>query len=208
MNPGIVSLLLICIALILVATGWKEALFGGIPSKAIVIFIAMWLFSTATAFEWAGSVWNGSFFCTIIVVGYLLIRKLSGSNWLQSVTLGALLGSVHFMIDRMLNAEPILVYVNLDLDLALLMAIVTALMLRDAPSQAVSISIGLLLGEIFQAYWRHMDSIVQLGGSSFQDTWWIAMLSARLMTLVMQTVYLSYRSAVRIWMDRRREWRK
>ncbi len=208
MNSGYLSLILLCITLILLASGWKETFIRSISHKAILLFFVAWLLSSRLSVTIAQVqvqlvyMWITVICLVILYVTHGFIHKL------HLLSIGLLMGSLHFLIGQLLMMDPILIVGNPDWDTALLLAVAATMLQRSAPEQIAAISIGYLLGDLYQSslHQGHMNH--RLGGTHFQDQWWLTVFAARTLTVMVQSAYNGCRGVIRSWMDRKGGWRK
>lgn len=211
MNPGYLSLLLICITIVLLSSGWKEVFLSKASHKEILLFFVFWITGSQitvplTYFPFLQI--NGS---AVVICGlclYILIWKTSWMNKIHILLVGLLLASVHFLLLEFYTLDPIFVIFNVELDIAVILSIICLFLKRESNAQIASLSIGLLFGDIYYAYF-HQDSLSTLLGSSlFQDKWWLAIIIVRMLTVFMQAIIISYkRFALRYETFRKRGWK-
>ncbi|MBP1961988.1 YphA family membrane protein [Paenibacillus aceris] len=208
MNSGYLSLILLCITLILFASGWKELYVRSISHKGMLLFFALWL---------VGSSFSITIKQVHIQLVYILVFLISVGilyvtqgfiHKLHLLSIGLLLGSLHFLLQQLLEMDPILIVRNSDWDIAILLAFIAVVLQRSALEQIAAISIGYLLGDMYQAGIHPVGGYHHIGHSTFQDQWWLSVFTARTMTIILQAVYNGCRSVIRSWMERKGGWRK
>jgi len=208
MNSGYLSLILLCITLILFASGWKELYVRSISHKGMLLFFALWI---------AGSCISVTIKQVHIQLVYLLVFAISIAilfvihgfiHKLHLLSIGLLLGSIHFLLHQLLEMDPILIVRNSDWDIALLLALIAVVLQRNALEQIAALSMGYLLGDMYQAGIHPVEGYHQVGHSIFQDQWWLSVFSARTMTIILLAAYTGCRSLIRSWIERRGGWRK
>lgn len=208
MNSGYLSLILLCITLILFASGWKELYVRSISHKGMLLFFALWI---------VGSCFSVTIKQVHIQLVYMLVFAISIAilfviqgfiHKLHLLSIGLLLGSLHFLLQQMLEMDPILIVRNSDWDIALLLALIAVVLQRSALEQIAALSMGYLLGDMYQAGIHPVGGYHQVGHSTFQDQWWLSVFTARTMTIILQAAYTGCRSMIRSWIERRGGWRK
>lgn len=70
---------------------------------------------------------------------------------LHLLSIGLLLGSLHFLLQQLLEMDPILIVRNSDWDIALLLALIAVVLQRNPLEQIAALSMGYLLGDMYQA---------------------------------------------------------
>lgn len=208
MNSGYLSLILLCITLILFASGWRELYVRSISHKGMLLFFALWLacssFSITIKQVHIQLVYILVF---LISVGILYVTQ-GFIHKLHLLSIGLLLGSLHFLLQQLLEMDPILIVRNSDWDIAILLAFIAVVLQRSALEQIAAISIGYLLGDMYQAGIHPVRGYHHIGHSTFQDQWWLSVFTARTVTIILQAVYNGCRSVIRSWMERKGGWRK
>lgn len=208
MNSGYLSLILLCITLILFASGWKELYIRSISHKGMLLFFALWI---------AGSCLSVTIKQVHIQLVYLLVFAISIAilfviqgfiHKLHLLSIGLLLGSLHFLLQQLLEMDPILIVRNSDWDIALLLALIAVVLQRNPLEQIAALSMGYLLGDMYQAGIHPVGGYHHVGHSTFQDQWWLSVFTARTMTIILQAAYTGCRSMLRSWIERRGGWRK
>lgn len=208
MNSGYLSLILLCITLILFASGWKEMYIRSISHKGMLLFFVLWVagsyFSVTIKHIHLHLVYVLVF---VISIGILFVTR-GFIHKLHLLSIGLLLGSLHFLLQQLLEMDPILIVRNVDWDIALLLAFVVVVLQRNALEQIAALSIGYLLGDMYQAGIHSVGGYHELGHSTFQDQWWLSVFTARTVTIILQAVYNGCRSFIRSWVERKGGWRK
>ncbi|SDN87903.1 hypothetical protein SAMN04487897_105245 [Paenibacillus sp. yr247] len=208
MNSGYLSLILLCITLILFASGWKELYLRSISHKGMLLFFVSWIvFSRLTVTVKQVQVQLVYVVVFLISLGILYVTQ-GFIHKLHLLSIGLLLGSLHFLLQQLLEMDPILIVRDSEWDTALLLALVAVILQRNALEQIAALSIGYLLGDMYQAGIHPKDGYHHLGNGTFQDQWWLSVFAARTMTIILQTVYNGFRSVIRSWMERKGGWRK
>ncbi|NOU72099.1 hypothetical protein GC098_11815 [Paenibacillus sp. LMG 31458] len=208
MNSGYLSLILLCITLILFASGWKELYIRSISHKGMLLFFVSWIvFSRFTVT--IQHVQVGLVYVCVLLISLGILYKTKGFiHKLHLLSIGLLLGSLHFLLQQLLEMDPILIVRNSEWDTALLLAVVALVLQRSAWEQIAALSIGYLLGDMYQAGIHPVDGYHYVGKATFQDQWWLSVFAARTMTIILQSAYNGCRSIIRSWMDRRGGWKK
>ncbi|MEW9699012.1 hypothetical protein [Paenibacillus sp. SI8] len=208
MNAGYLSLILLCITLILFASGWKELYVRSISHKGMLLFFAAWLvFSHIAVTIHQVHVQLVYVWMLCVSLGILYVTK-GFIHKFHLLSIGLLLGSLDFLLQQLLEMDPILIVGNSKWDTALLLALVATMLQRNELEQFAGLSIGYLLGDMYQASIHPINGIHYLGGYHFQDQWWLSIFAARTLTIVVQMAYSGCRFAIRSWLDRKGGWRK
>ncbi|MBD0380611.1 YphA family membrane protein [Paenibacillus sedimenti] len=208
MNSGYLSLILLCITLILFASGWKELYVRSISHKGLLLFFVAWLTLSQITII-IGHVKMQLVYLWIMCICIGILYATQGFiHKLHLLSIGLLLGSLHFLLQQLLQMDPILIVGNSEWDTALLLAFVITILQRNELEQIAALSMGYLLGDLYQAGVYQANGNLHLGSSHFQDQWWLSVFAARTMTIVLQVAYNGCRLIIRTWMERKGGWRK
>ncbi|NEW06099.1 hypothetical protein GK047_08765 [Paenibacillus sp. SYP-B3998] len=208
MNSGYLSLILLCITMILFASGWKEFYVRKVSHKGILVFFTAWLVFSHLGFSIHHvHIQLVYLWILCICIGILYVTQ-GFVHKLHLLSIGLLLGSLHFLLQQLLEMDPILIVRNSEWDTALLLAVIATVLQRNELEQIAGLSIGYLLGDMYQAGIHQANGTHQLGGAHFQDQWWLSIFAARTLTIVLQSAYNGCRFMIRSWLDRKGGWRK
>lgn len=209
MNPGYLSLLIICIMMILLASGWKEELVGGVSHKVLFLFFMSWIplsLINITLFERYQV--NMSYGLLLLIIFLILATRRSVFLIVHLLSIGLLMGSFYFLFKQLVNMNPIMVVYRPLLDQCVLISFLTVLFVRHPLQQLACLSIGLMTGDMLNHYFHQGHIPLNFGGAAFQDQWWLTLLMTRALSLVCICMFRGCRGAVRHWIDRKQGWRK
>ncbi|WP_052487116.1 YphA family membrane protein [Gordoniibacillus kamchatkensis] len=208
MNPGFLSLILLVIALILLSSGWKDVLLRSISHKGILLFFIAWVGLS----KWTVTVQHFKLSGPFLLVSALAVCLWLGTEGaaakLHALSIGLLLGSFHFLLQELFEIDPILIVSRADVDIAVLVGLITLVLQRSVSLQLACLSIGLATGTLYGVLFRHKTGIMTLGGPSFQDQWWTAVFVSRCATVLMQEAANGVKVLSQLWADKRKGWRK
>ncbi|MEC0226972.1 YphA family membrane protein [Paenibacillus alba] len=208
MNSGYLSFILLSITMILFASGWKDLYVRRISHKGMLLFFVSWLVLSRLAIT-VRHVHVQLVYVEVFLISLGILYATRGFiHKLHLLSIGLLLGSLHFLLQQLLEMDPILIVRNSQWDIALLLAMVVVILQRKASDQIAALSIGYLLGDMYQAGIHPVNGYHQLGNAMFQDQWWLSVFAARTVTIIVQAAYQGCRSAIRNWMERKGGWRK
>jgi len=208
LNPGYLSLLLMLVAAILLASGWKTALLGRVSGRDVALFVVLWAASMQFRWTWNGAIFYGAWPVAFGLVAVLLWRS---ENWFRRwhvVVTGILLGSVYMLLQELYAIDPMFVLVGGNYDAVLWLSVICLMMRRKSFEQIGSLTIGLLLGELLAALFHHEGRMLVFGSPTFQDHWWLAVMTVRSASVAIGSALLLARKwASRIPLPRRGGWR-
>jgi hypothetical protein len=204
MNPGYLSLLLISVALILLASGWKDILIRGISHKVILLFFVLWVGTLKIIIQWNGLNVHASFLLVALAAVIILIFTEGLLVKCHLMSIGLLLGSISFFLQEAASVVPAFME-KPEMHTGIFLGIAAFLLARKPTYQILCISVGLILGEIYYAYIHGPQGYhAALGGPKFQDKWWLALWMARGCTVIWQSACAGGKQAIKYWTERRK----
>ncbi|WP_028548686.1 hypothetical protein [Paenibacillus sp. UNC451MF] len=185
MNPGYLSLLLMVVTLILFASGWKDIVMRGITSKVILLFFISWLICMNLSVPVGGGRISLCFGVLLITILYVLWRVHGTVYRVHLLSVGALLGSISFFMLETIHLVPKLILGSSEISMGLTIGLLVSLLTRQPAVQIASLSIGLMLAEVYHGYLHRNYLGFQLGFQTFQDRWWLTLFITRTFSLVL-----------------------
>lgn len=209
MNPGYVSLIMICIAFILFMSGWKDTFLRGFSDGRVVLFFIAWCLLSRFQLQWGSHV---SVNLVVLLLGVTVIRLLalqpSPLHKLHLISSGLFLGSLYYLFGHLSQADPAFLPFHSPQSLAVLLGLLAVVMARKTEEQLASITVGLLIGHLLDLTVHRRQISVHFAGFSFQDQWWTAVSAARITSVVLKTSLGWGLQTVKSWNDRWKGWRK
>jgi len=208
MNPGFLSLVLLCIAVILLASGWKEVFLSRVPQKEILLFFVFWLLGMQATVHAGRFAIGGTFAVAALLGAGIVVRAKDALRATHIVVSGLLLSSVGVLMQEFFAIDPWFVLYRSEIDIAVWLSLLCLFMRRKPLEQIASLSIGLALGDLIYG-WFHRESMpIHLGSPAFQDKWWLAVVSVRLASVTLARVFALIRKASdRLQLMRKGGWR-
>jgi hypothetical protein len=210
MNPGFLSFVLLVIAFILLSSGWKDLLLRSISHKGILLFFVAWIGLSRITVSWQHIKLNMTFALVLAVTAVVLAKTEGMAAKLHLLSVGLLLGSFHFLLQEVLERDPILIVARSDIDIAVSLGLITVALQRSVGLQLACLSLGLAMGDFYYALLHKQSAAAAgyMGSPSFRDKWWMAIFVSRGATLLVQGLLYGGKQALQLWADRRKEWRK
>ncbi|MCS7462449.1 hypothetical protein N0M98_20210 [Paenibacillus doosanensis] len=199
MNPGYLSLLLMVVALILFASGWKDIIVRGITSKVILLFFVCWLVASQLTVPAAGGRVNLCVAVLLFFAAYTLWTMRGFVYRLHMLSVGALLGSLCFFMQETIHLIPALFLGGTEVSIALIIGLLASVLIQIPSVQLAALSIGLLLAELYRGYLHQDYAGLQIGYQSFQDRWWLTVFMSRSLSLITGFGLLACKKSVN-WM--------
>ncbi|MFD0670445.1 hypothetical protein [Cohnella sp. GCM10027633] len=185
MSPVFGAVILWLATVILWWSGWKEEAAGGIPHRAVAFFLSGWPLFMGWSLPLTPSVsLQGAWVWTIALI-FAVAWKMEASWRWTSVSAGLLFGSIYLLLHRISYYPFDWSKVAAPWGAAILIGGLAAVLLKDAPSQLLSLSVAIALSEGVTAV-AIGRSDMPTGGQSLEwmRNWWIAVLFARLCVAV------------------------
>jgi hypothetical protein len=190
MNPGYLSWLLMVISMILFASGWKDVLMRGMTSRVILLFFVSWLIGLSLVISIPGgrvALW----ILVLVVLLSIVFWRIEGIvQKLHAISVGVLMGSISFFMQETIQLLPSLVFGNSELTAALVIGILAVTTIKLPSVQIASVSLGLLLGEVFFLYLHRKHVGLEFGSWKLQDRWWLTVFVTRGLSIGMSYVFL------------------
>lgn len=178
MNPGYLSLILICVTFILLASGWKDILLKGSRHGFILAFFAFWFLGSFLTIHYGNLTLNPSF-VVIPITSMLIIFKVKGFlGKLHLMTIGVLLGFIFYLLKE-LAVDPMLTIEAPMIDTAIFFGLFAFLLNRNPIYQLAILFLGLTICEIYSEYAHRSTIPIVIGDSTFQDIVWLSLVVSR-----------------------------
>lgn len=194
MSPVFGAVFLWLMATILWWSGWRGEAMEDVPHWAIGIFLAIWplaLLGNVTITP-AFSV-NGAWIWTLVMIMILGWRTPAMRRWI-SVSAGILLSSIFVVLSRLAHYPSGFSQFVAPWGVAIIIGLLAAVLLRHAAEQMLAISTGFYLNEGIDAFVHaSLDSIQIIHTSEWMQGWWIAILSARIVSVSAKAVVTATR---------------
>jgi hypothetical protein len=194
MNPGYMTIFVLMVICILLASGWKDLLLAGISRVAIIVFIMGWLlcsfFSVHFIIYGLGIKINFTF---IFLSGYsifLFSRLKEPLDRIHTFAIAILLG----LLDVTLREASIFA-IGYD---ALIMATVTVSFQRRAQKQIASLLLGLLCGNVVSLLIHQRSQTIIMADQRYQDFWWLTLLLTRAVAVIFDYMLPSLKKGWRL----------
>lgn len=180
MSPVFGAVILWLATVILWWSGWKEEATGGIPHRAVAIFLISWPLFLGWSLPLSSSVsLQGAWIWTIALIIAVAWNMEASWRW-TSVSAGLLFGSIYLLMHRLSNYPFEWSRVVAPLGAAILIGVLAAILLRDASSQLLSLSVAIAISESVTAIvFSRSDSVVEGGSLEWMRNWWVGVLLAR-----------------------------
>lgn len=209
LNQGYLSFLIISMLLILLASGWKDILAKGVSHRSILFFFVSWIVLSFMHISTDG--------ITVSFELPFLVGTACAGLWalrqpvvrVHVITAGLLIGMFDFLLLELNGYLPWFLTYNSVTDMAIFAAAFALMTGFQAVQQFISLSLGLTSAELLHQLPQHAKGMpVHLGGAGFQDHWWLIFGLTRLCSVGFEYGYKYTVRTAKLWLDRRKEWRK
>lgn len=205
MNPGYISLILMSVAAILFASGWKTAIVPGLKDRTLVAFMACWLLFSRLNVPLPGET-GVEISLVLIPLVYFTIKHLATrSSRLVGLHLGSIglfLASLFYMLRHLALADPLFFPYHSPAAAAVALGLVAVLLCRNAGDQIAVLTFGLLVGTGLFTYIHQKSVPAVWGGSSFQDQWWASVAAVRAASMCLESAWAVGHGVIRSWQTR------
>ncbi|WP_027084979.1 hypothetical protein [Cohnella panacarvi] len=186
MSPVFGAVILWLATVILWWSGWKEEAAGGIPRRAVAVFLVSWPLFVGWGLPLTSSLsLNGAWIWTIALVIAIAWKMEASWRW-TSVSAGLLFGSVYLLLHRVANYPFHWSKIAAPWGAAILIGVLAALLLRDAPLQLLSLSVAIAISEAVTAIVAsRLEAFVPEPSLEWTRDWWVAILCARLCSWIL-----------------------
>jgi hypothetical protein len=205
MNPGYISLILMSVAAILFASGWKSAIVPGLRDRTLVMFMACWLLFSSLNVPVPG-VTGVKINLVLIPIVYFTIKHFATRSsrlvGLHLSSIGLFLASLFYMLRHLAQADPMFFPYHSPAAAAVALGLVAVLLCRNEGDQLAVLSLGLLVGTGLYTYIHQKSVPAVWGGSSFQDQWWASVAAVRTASLCLESAWAVGHGWIRSWHTR------
>lgn len=186
MSPVFGAVILWLATVILWWSGWREEAAGGIPHRAVAIFLGSWpLFIGWSLTPTSFVTLHGAWVWTIALIIAIASKMEASWRW-TSVSAGLLFGSIYLLLHRISYYPYDWSRVAAPWGAAILIGVLAAILLRDASLQLLSLSVAIAVSESVSAIAVSRSEAIVSGYSlEWTRNWWIAVLCARLCALIL-----------------------
>ncbi len=204
MHPGYLSAIIIVMALILTASGWKEELAGNASRRGLLLFFGGWivgsLFTVHAARRWSV---NMAVPVLLLAVFFAMMRLKGAANRWNALSAGCLLAVFDVSFMGLQASNPVLIVYSPMMDASLAVGLLAFVLARQAEQQVVAVSIALGAGELLFQTAHGGAGPLTIGSAAFQDAWWLTMAWARGWTELAGRAFGLGRRVLRFWRERR-----
>lgn len=207
MNPGFMSIWIMMITFILIATGWKTYLAPEISSRMMAllgIFMVMLLvfplwwspFPEFIRLEIHISV------CLMLVIGVLMSYRASEvrSYFCYLILCTLMISIIWGFIRKMYSYDPVFYWIGPNWDAPLLAGIFCGAFTSQIKHQFGMMVWGAVLGEALNTVLQSGAFTAHIGQSSWWDSFWIALATARVFSLLLRAIRTgASKLSVKLW---------
>lgn len=204
MNSGYLAGLLYVITLILYASGWKETLYGSSSQKSLLLFL--WGYGLLVWFTWEGQyIGLSGGFVAIAVWGIGSFLNIhTRVNRIHVLVVSGLLIVIGFLYEEIITKDPSFIIWNEYIDTAVLIGLLASAALYSAAAQITCLTLVFVtLDWLKMREQLPLDGTI-IGGGTFRDMWWTAVISARSTSIAVRKVVEESRNRIAGWIEKKR----
>lgn len=196
MNAGYLSYVLLIVTIILLSFGWKENLVGSLSRNRIAVFFVCWISGWFYTIPVGADILIQGVYLGVVAVLIYTFRRVTFVHGVYLFTAGALGGVISYCLHVLYRIDPVMIVHDPALDIALVIGVIASLASRSVWQQAMVWSLACVASEVISVM---AGEINHLGSGFFQDDWWVAGLTARLLTMIFDLVGKLYGQASRVF---------
>lgn len=189
MLEGYLSVIVILVITVLLLTGWRNLLFGSYSIRWIGLSFIAWFLLISYHVSVTGIELHLSVFIFIFWSICSLLQMKNKHVTIQTLAMSALAASLLVLYHQMTRIEPRFILLSLELDKAILLAIVLPLFSRNVHQQLPAITFALLWYELTLIGLHDADAIYSIGGPLFSDLWLLIYICTRGFTLCIDGLF-------------------
>lgn len=207
MNPGFMSIWIMSITFVLIATGWKSYLAPEISARRMALLVIVMVMLLGMPLWWSPfpeylhleiqiSV------CLLLFIGSVLSYKSSEqASYLGYLILCTLMISIIWgFIRKMYSYDPVFYWLGPSWDAPLLAGIFCGAFTSQVKHQFGMMVWGAVLGETVNTVLQSGLYTAQIGHSRWWDSFWIAIAAARLFSLLLKAIRLGIsKLSIKLW---------
>lgn len=181
MSPVFEAVILWLATVILWWSGWKEEAAGGIPHRAVAVFLSGWPLFMGWSLSLSPSVsLPGAWVWTLALIVAVAWRMEPSWRW-TSVSAGLLFASIYLILQRVAYYPHDWSKIAAPWGASIFIGALAALMLKDAPAQLLSLSVAIAICEgVTAVIFGGVDMVYSGSSLDWIRNWWVAVLCARL----------------------------
>jgi hypothetical protein len=200
MNPGYISFLLLCVAIILLSFGWKEHLLKGVSQSAIVVFLICWTAGYPYHLTLSKQLhMNGSYVLLIFYVIWILYKVQSRIEMFHMMTITLLIAAAYILLNQWFAMKPVFTELYSIYSISLILMALAAVLIRMPLQQFVVVTLGLMIGDIGFIKLQQGDYPAVLGTPAFYDQWWVVYAGTRLLSGILEQAWRGFNGFIRLW---------
>ncbi|MEV2300107.1 hypothetical protein ABNC94_01150 [Paenibacillus larvae] len=204
MNSGYLAGLLYVITLILYASGWKETLYGSSSQKSLLLFL--WGYGLLGWFTWEGQyigLSGGFVIIAVWIIGSILNIHIE-MNRIHVLVVSGLLTVIGYLYEGIITKDPFFIIWNEYIDTAVLLGLLTSAALYNPIAQIGCLTLILIILDLWKFRERIPLNGEIIGGGTFRDMWWAAVVTVRVTSILIQKAVEESREKVAGWMEKKR----
>jgi len=194
MNDGYVSYILIVVTIVLLSSGWRHNLAGTASRAELALFFFAWMSGLFYTIPIGTEVRIQGVYIALALLLFGAFRRMSRADAAYAVVSGVLAGLIGYCLHLLFRIDPVLILHDPKTDIAAAVGLIAFLVSGSVYQQAVVWSVACVIIDILTG---SDASSAWLGKGAFQDSWWIAFLSARALSILRELAVSAATHAVK-----------
>lgn len=183
MNDGVLSMIILLIAIILLLCGWREDLTRGISRRELLVFFTIWCIGMFVTIPLGpAAVMQGVY----VALGLVLLRFLFSAELgtvFYMIAAGLMSGLIGYLFQHLYMSDPVLLIFDNKIDIAMIIGFLAWAVSRQTLPQLAVLTVAWLTIEAVGLRSVDWHTPIHLGSPGFQDRWWLTVGFARVLTL-------------------------
>lgn len=197
MQSGYLSFIVFLSVSILLATGWKPVMLGPVKDRSVILFMVGWLVGSWVHVHIGIVFLSGSLIIALLASGIAFWQATSLSQ-IQLVSVACLIACAYVFLHHLILLHPALFISSSQIESSLLIGGMSGLFIQKVGEMLSALTIGLLIGQTFDSWLNGLPTVIMAGNGEFFDQWWVALIAARVVAILVSFVNRSQPGCINI----------
>lgn len=206
MNAGYLSYVMICIAITLLLSGWKQALVQDVSPRMLFFFFISWFAAAEISISIGARSISGIHL--LLVCLWLLLSFSTTNSWIRMRSLmSSLLIGLYYFLSIEAATGFFWFPFSVNGTLVTVITVIVVSLTRQAGEQLLIVTGALLFGSLLQGYAEAYLQGMRITPQLLSDHWWLFIVSIRAVSVLLQYfVAFSrqvYQNGIEFWKERK-----
>ncbi|WP_442548607.1 YphA family membrane protein [Chengkuizengella axinellae] len=193
MNPGYLSFLLLSITYILVFFGWENQIIQEVSRKTILVFMLVWSLFLFIDIPLFNTYVNLSYLIMLLTSTYIYLSQKTRFISFHSLTFMIFFSTLYVLFQQLYFMDPMFIIYHPTVDAAIVLAMLTAVLVKSSLEQFAVITIGIILGDFILSYFTLYHLPTQLGTFELYDIWMLTFIICRFISETVSKAYQTFK---------------